>query len=520
MEKLIKHTIKRISHQKIAKSLSRAQREADYKKRIEKRTGLPIYGPARIGVRSRDWFDPIYCARNANSISKVIWRQIEAGTYAPKPTRKFEIKKKGGGTREIHSFSIPDAAVAKLMYRGIVRRNIRRFSASSFAYLPDRDIFDAILSLRDFDRRSKIFATQIDFEKFFDRIPHQYLNRLLESNTIHTTRIERSVLRSFMTHESTKWDGSAWVMDGKREIGTPQGSAVSLVLANLANHELDRQLSLLSGKFVRYADDVVALSNSYEQALSIEHAFFWHCDQSGLTVNKKKSPGISAFSDVPQEIRTTGHIDFLGYRFRFLHTELSPTVEKRIRSRLSKIVNLHLIHYTKILQPGPIRAARVPMSYDWDLLGLISELRKSIYGGNTESEIVAAISRGQRIRRMWGVMSHYHLVDDPAVFKRLDGWLLSVVCRAMRARRLLRQSYALDCPTPTRPELLSGVWLDPDAWRDNEDGEKVLPELRFPSFVRAWKASRLHFNRFGIGRVPDTGNGSSQDLSDLFEYPF
>lgn len=518
MELAIKRAIKRISHQKIAKSISQFKRTNDHKKRIQKRTGLVKFGPTRHGVRTYDWFDPKYCARNANSISKVLWRSIRDGTYEPLPTKKFEIEKKGGGTREINSFSIPDSAIAQLIYRGIIKRNIRRFSSSSFAYMPDRDIFDAIISLRDFDRRSKIFATQIDFEKYFDKIPHEYILRLLRDQAIHTTTLELKVLRAFLNHKSSIWDGSSWKIEGKRKIGTPQGSAISLVLANLANHELDRQLSLLSGKFVRYSDDIVALSSTYDQALAIEHAFFWHCEQSGLVVNRKKSPGIAAFSEVQQEIRTTNHIDFLGYRFSFEKTELSPSVEKRLRGRLSKIINLHLIHYAKHLGSGSYRASRGPIPFDWDLLGLISELRKSIYGGNSEADIVQTISRGQRMRRMWGVMSHYHLIEDPKVLVRLDGWLLSIVCRAMKTRRHLRISHGCDCPTPTRRELIDGSWLHPDAWDENEDGEKILPELSFPSFIRAWKASSLHFRRYGVGRIADTGKGSNQDLSDLFEY--
>jgi RNA-directed DNA polymerase len=179
-------------------------------------------------------------------------------------------------------FSVPDTAISKLIYSGIIRRNIKKIPSSSYAYMPDRNVFDALLHLDDFDRRSNIFATQIDLEKFFDKIPHDYLDKLIHSDLLHTTTLEKRVLNSFMTHDSFEILGGVHKPLPKRSIGTPQGSSISLILSNLANHELDRELSLLSGKLVRYADDVVALSTTYEQALAVEHPFYWHCEHNGL----------------------------------------------------------------------------------------------------------------------------------------------------------------------------------------------------------------------------------------------
>ena len=518
MQKLIKNEIKKISYKKINKAQSKAKKLEEYSQKFTKCTGLRNFGPSFIRPPSKDWFDPKYCARHANAISKIIWMQLEIGTYLPQPARRFAIPKKGGGFRDITEFSIPDAAISKIIYSGIVRRNLKKFSSSSYAYMPDRNVFDALLSLDDFDRRSKVFVTQVDFEKFFDKIPHEYLSKLINSNVFHTTTLEKRVLKSFMTHDSYEVLGGASKALPKRSVGTPQGSSISLILSNLANHELDRELSLLSGKFVRYADDVVALSTTYEQALAIEHAFYWHCEQNGLSVNKGKSPGISAFSDESQEIRTTKFVDFLGYRLTFAGTGISPAVEARFRQKVAKLINIYLVQYQKI-NFNPSRASSGPISFDWDLLGLVSELRRSIYGGLREHDIVQALQKGKKLSKMKGIMSHYSLLDDGLALKRLDGWTLNSVRRAMVQRLIIIRKFGGRCPTPSCKQLLSGDWLNPKAWDEKEGEETEMPEVEFPSFVKAWKAARKQIVHHGVGSAESDLNSSDEDLVDLFDYP-
>jgi len=531
--KAIKQEIKLVSRKKIAKMSAKNKKFDDYRERIGKRSGV-VTNSLTMPSRSNDHFDPFFCAKNANVIAKVIWRRIDSGTYTPEPAKKFDIPKKGGGFRGLTSFSIPDNAVAQLVYRSIVRRNIRVFSANSYAYMPDRDMFDAIRSLGGIHPKEKIFSVQVDFKQFFDRIPHEFLNGLIEGvgdrkPALRITQIEKGIIRAFLTHESVKkiqrksGVGLAIVKE-KRDIGTPQGSSVSLVLANLALHDLDKKLEMLSGKFARYADDVVVLTSTYEQALSVEQAFYNYAYENKLEVHKTKSPGISAFADNDQEIRTVGKIDFLGYRFTRSGTTISTDVEERIKGKIRKLVHLYLINY---IRDGKFNAKRVgilPPKFDWDLLGLISEIRRAVYGGNSEKNISECLYREVRIRRMHGIMAHYGLIEDMEPFKRLDGWMVNEIRRAMCKRDLLIRkclSQKNQCGLrPSNAELLSGSWLDMDSWikKEDADGEVILPEVRMPSFVRACKASKIHIKNFGLDKRDQTLNGSSNDLSDLFEY--
>ena len=533
MQEAIKKEIKSTSRRMIAKMAAKNKKFEEHRERIKKRTGLTPF-PVTPPKRTNDHFDPYYCTKNCNIISKVIWARIQNGTYKPELARMFDIPKKDGGTRPLTSFSIPDNVVAKLVYRSIVKRNLRAFSPDSYAYLPDRDIFDAIKVLGDTNPHEKTFAIQVDFKKFFDKIPHEFLHDLIGANSenwspLRITSTERRIIKAFMSHESEKTiikraSGVTQKVKEKRSVGTPQGSSVSLILANLALHDLDKSLQLKSGKFVRYADDVVALTNNYEQALQVEQAFYDHAHKNDLEINRKKSPGISAFSETEQEIRTTGDIDFLGYRFTPRGTTISDEVEKKIKWKIGRLVNLYLIQY---IRDGSFNPARVSVSapqFDWDLLGLISELRKTIYGGNSEKNISGCLYREEKIKRMYGIMAHYALVDDLAPFARLDGWMVNNVRRAMKYREtLIRHALGVTYKsglTPNNAQVIDGSWLDMDAWikKEGEDGVEPLPEVRMPSFVKACKAARLHAKNHGIDRRSKDVNGSSDDLSDLLEY--
>ena len=299
----------------------------------------------------------------------------------------------------------------------------------------------------------------------------------------------------------------------RRHKGTPQGSSVSLLLANIANHDLDVELTAAAGRFVRFADDIVALCSDYSQARLIEKCFLEHCRVSGLVLNAQKSPGVAIISPRQQEMRTYPHLDYLGYRFTPEGLGIPEKTILKLKSRVSRLTDLYLIHYLKYgFNPG--RCSVQPAPYDWDLLGLLYELRRSLYGGLSEAELDAFIHEGKELPKMKGLMGFYCLLDDSGPLRELDGWMLSVVRRAMRVRAtILRKKYSAVCPTPSNRALATGEWLDPAAWRGAS-----LPESRMPSMVRGWRAARKHFYTFGLEKVAAPRYGFYSDVSELFDY--
>ncbi|KCZ83527.1 RNA-directed DNA polymerase [Hyphomonas adhaerens MHS-3] len=515
MQNAIKVEIKRLAKRAFEKEANAAELEKHYQAQFAKRTGLAA-GPSsrQTSPPFSRHFDPKYCARHANFLAKTIWHKVLTKAYEPAPAICYAIPKPDGSHREVMAFSIPDAALANIVLRRSRDRNIKRLSPASYAYHPDKNVFDAILALREFDDRGKLFAVQIDFEKYFDNIPSRYLKRKLEdSGQISLTPHEKHIFDRFMHHQYAYYQDYASGSFKHRHKGTPQGSSVSLLLANLANHDLDVDLTAAAGRFVRFADDVVALSSDYAQAQLIEKCFLDHCRVSGLKVNATKSPGIAIVSSRQQELRTIPYFDYLGYRFSPSGLTAPDKTIRKLKARVSRLANLYLIHY---LHAGfnNSRCSGTNPQYDWDLLGLIYELRRSIYGGLSEAEISGFIERGTRLPRMKGLMGFYCLLDDPAPLKELDGWMLSIVRRAMRTRyHILASKYGASCPKPTNKSLATGTWLDPAAWQGPQ-----LPESRMPSLVRGWRAARKHFYTFGLENVEAPKYGFYSDFENLFGY--
>jgi RNA-directed DNA polymerase len=505
MQTALKNEIKKVAERAFARKAVDAKKVIEYRKRFRKRTnvepGIDLPEPQNF---VHPHFDPKYCKRNANLLAKVIWHKVQAAEYKPLPALNFFIDKPNGGKRMLMAFSIPDTALANIMMKRLRERNIKRFSPHSFAYHPDKNVFDAILDLRSFIRSSeKIYSVQVDFKNYFDSIPHTYLEKLLNAPELFSlTPAEKNVLKQFLHHEYAQKQEYESGRFEKRKKGTPQGSSISLILANLANHSLDTALEKLPGKFVRFADDVTALCESYEDAIKIERTFFDHCGRSGIELNKEKSPGIAVLANKDAEIRTVRHIDYLGYRFTESGLVLSEKKIASIKTKISKLISLYLTYYIRKSGFNKSRVSRKE-GFDWDLLGLVSEIRNYLYGGLFESEIKSMLSGKRKLRRVRGLMSFYALLDDKSALQELDGWLAGTVARAMRKRaEILKQSYGTEGLTPNARSLIVGDWLNLEKWQD-----EPKPETALPSFVRGWRAARKFYLTYGLTDIEPPSYG-------------
>ena len=478
-----------------AKKIAKRHRE-----KYQKRTGNVAKLPSLIVPKSypHQHFDPAHCARNAKFLARTIWKKVLDGKYEPIPARHFEVPKTTGGTRNIMSFAIPDAALANIILRRSRERNLKRLSPYSYAYHPERNVFDAILALRGFITKRKIYVVQIDFENYFDSIPTQYLEKCIDDrDRISLTPHERLIFKRFLRHKYADKKSYNSGKFSRRSIGTPQGSSISLLLANLANNDLDRALERRSGRFVRFADDVVALCSTHAEAEEIEKTFIDHCQTSGIKINERKSRGIAILNDEKGEIRHQQFFDYLGYRFTKSGLKIPDQVSNKIKNKIANLAHLYLIHYPESHGFDNARCSNITPHYDWDLLGLIQEIRNYLYGGLTEEEIRNFIGGGKKLRKMRGLMGFYALLEDRDTLKQLDGWLVFCIRLAMKKRMtILQKNYLHTGINPNSSDLILGSWLGKGAWRGQNP-----PDSRLPSFVRGWRAARKYFFTFGLEDV-------------------
>lgn len=500
MQKLLRDEIKRLSRRIFKKQQIRNQIIKQHCARIKKRSGNATSHTPYVGKYPTDTFDPRFCARNANILARTIWHKVQKAEYHPEPAVCYHIPKPHGGTREVMAFSIPDAALANVIFKRIMERNINIFSPFSFAYHPQKNLFDAILSIKEYEHGGKLFVIQIDFKKYFDTIPTRYLQDKLKGiPNLILRKTEKYIILQFMYHKFTVYNENNSKVY-RRHKGVPQGSSLSLFLANLANHDLDLALTSAAGRFVRYADDVVAVCSNYTNAQHIEQCFFQHCKQSGLQINTEKSPGIAILSAKEQELRTISYFDYLGYRFTPKGLTLPDSAVVRLKKKISRLINLYLLHYIK--NSFNKNRCNVGNRYDWDLFGLICELRRCLYGGLKETQLHEFLTNNKYIPRMKGLMGFYCLIEDPTPLKVLDGWMLSTIRRAMRVRnKKLKEQYQWACPTPTDKQLLTGEWLSRDAWREEKSSTREKLEPQIPSLMRAWQAARKYRALFGTQNI-------------------
>lgn len=429
------------------------------------------------------------------------------GTYKPVSAIQFDIPKPDGSSRQIMAFSIPDSALANIVHENTTSRNLNLFSAYSFAYRPDKSVFDAVINLKRALRGHKAYVIQYDFSKYFDSIDHAFLRRLLfERKLFLLSSAEEVIINAFLEHEfANPIDYAARLFDVRKR-GVPQGSSLSLFLSNAAAHDLDLSLEGQNGTFVRFADDVVAITNSYRDALAVAAQFRAHCKDAGLKINYDKSPGILLFggrrdvekrefvvdTDDGARVETVEFVDYLGHRVSYDNVCLPDKSVRRIKKRISEIIYKHLFLHRRGAGAAlnPTRLGHGFM--DWDMVTCINEIRSYIYGGLTEVQISAFLNTNTKLPHIRGLMGFLPLSMKGKQLSELDGWLLNVLRRAQRERVKVAAGFGHAIPILSKEQLLAGSWY----------GFDLIPhDMRLPSFVRAWRASRKYYKRYGLAGI-------------------
>jgi hypothetical protein len=236
-----------------------------------------------------------------------------------------------------------------------------------------------------------------------------------------------------MQHEYSTFKEYANGSHKTRQRGIPQGNSLSLFLANVAAHMLDLQLDRVNGAFARFADDVVVVNYRYEDAQRTTEIFREYSDISGIQINEQKSPGIKLFAEKNPEISGIDHFKFLGYQFTGEGTKVSAKRVTNIKRRCSRIIYNNLLYYPK--RAAQFNTKRVGKGYfDWDLVQCVNELRRYIYGRISQEKMDDYLDDKIKVQKVTGVTSYFCVVDDPSVFRELDGWLVNVLKRAYRER--------------------------------------------------------------------------------------
>ena len=187
--------------------------------------------------------------------------RVHSGAYRATPSRRVNIAKPGGGTRPLGVAALEDKIVQKAVTEMILTPIYEaEFLGFSYGFRPGRGAHDALDSLAVGIMQRKInWVVDCDIRAFFDTVSRDWMVRFLEQR-IADKRVIRLIIKwlSAGVMEAGEW------RDDLR--GTPQGSVISPVLANVYLHYvLDLWFQKKWRKhevtgdtiIVRYADDFV-----------------------------------------------------------------------------------------------------------------------------------------------------------------------------------------------------------------------------------------------------------------------
>jgi group II intron reverse transcriptase/maturase len=189
---------------------------------------------------------------------QVLHRKVHTGAYRAQPSRRVYIPKADGRQRPLGIASLEDKIVQQAVVTVLSAIYEEDFLGFSYGFRPGRGQHDALDALVVGIKSQKVnWILDGDIRSFFDEIDHDWMLRFLE-HRIADRRI-LSLIR--------KWLKAGVIEDGRRvaaERGTPQGSVISPLLANIYLHYvLDlwahhwRKQHATGGDviIVRYADD-------------------------------------------------------------------------------------------------------------------------------------------------------------------------------------------------------------------------------------------------------------------------
>jgi group II intron reverse transcriptase/maturase len=247
-----------------------------------------------------------------NNLYKV-WNRMSSGTYFPPPVMAVEIPKADGGTRLLGVPTVADRVAQTVAASRIEAAVEPLFHPDSYGYRPRKGALDAVGKCRERCWEHD-WVIDLDVRRFFDSVPWDLIVKAVEAHVKEPWVI--LYVRRWLAAPLRMPDGSL----AERDRGTPQGSSVSPVLANLFMHyAFDKWMerTFPGCPFERYADDAVVHCSSEEEAREVLVALEERMKQVGLELHPDKTR-IVYCRDGRRNSPWDGPVsfDFLGYTFR------------------------------------------------------------------------------------------------------------------------------------------------------------------------------------------------------------
>lgn len=216
---------------------------------------------------------------------------IRKGAYKPQPSRIVEIPKEDGSTRPLAISCLEDKIVQLAVSKILTGIYEPLFLPCSYGYRKGMNAHEALRALMACNNKYQNGrVVEIDLRKYFNTIPHRVLMGILQEKISDKRflNLVETLLRSPIME-----DGKAKL----NEVGCPQGSVTSPILANIYLHAcIDDWFYKISEthmqgrtELVRYVDDMVFIFENQKDAERFYQVLPKRLARFGLELHEGKS---------------------------------------------------------------------------------------------------------------------------------------------------------------------------------------------------------------------------------------
>jgi group II intron reverse transcriptase/maturase len=247
-----------------------------------------------------------------NNLYKV-WNRMSSGSYFPPPVKAVAIPKPhGDGVRELGVPTVADRVAQTVVAVYLEQRADHRFHPDSYGYRPGKSAHQALAACRQ--RCWKYdWVIDLDVQKFFDEVPWDLVVKAVRAVT--DCRWVLLYVERWLRAPLERPDGAL----EQRTKGTPQGSVVSPILANLFMHytfDLWMARNFPGCPFERYADDAIVHCKTRRQAEYVLARITQRMSEVGLRLHPEKTRIVYCKDGRRRAQHEHTLFTFLGYAFR------------------------------------------------------------------------------------------------------------------------------------------------------------------------------------------------------------
>lgn len=269
-------------------------------------------------------------AQGAEARLQKLSEALRSGTYKPEPVKRTYIPKPG--SREKRPLGIPTIIdrIVQTALRNVIEPIFEReFDPCSYGFRPELGCHDALEEIERLLAAGYVYVVDVDLRKYFDTIPHEGLMNEVAKRIADGRVLD--LIEAYL-HQG--------ILDGMKlwmpEQGTPQGAVISPLLANVYLHPVDVAMREAGYRLVRYADDMVVLCGTREEAEAALVKLGELIEERGLQLHPDKTR-IAHLMERPG-------FQFLGYvfydRYRDPRSSSQDKLKAKIRTK-TKLTNGH-----------------------------------------------------------------------------------------------------------------------------------------------------------------------------------